>query len=255
MKANIPVYRQASLWWAILLAVLAVLCILLVLLLQTPNLQNKRIEQRYVPDQVLLSGSKNQVAEVAAEAQNILRASYPAISFTLVSTATLGDLATVVSNCDVISQTAGADTYVVRQYEVVEGPSLQQVTEAIQQAKTNLNFNDVGQDLNWVTGRPPVTVGGNPWGPEGSPWGPEGSPWGPEGSPWGPEGSPWGPEGSPWGKVNSPTGSQVQDIASEAFRMQWAFSSTVGIRSEAAAAKNIDDNPAPVRRERVGGRV
>jgi len=236
MKANIPVYRRASLWWAILLAVLALLCVLLVLLLQAPNLRKQQTEQRFVPDQVLLSGSKNQVAEVAAEAQNILRASYPAISFTLVSTATLGDLATIAPNCDLISQTTDAGGYVVRQYQVVNGPSIQQVTEAIQLAKTKLTFNDVGQDLNWVTGRPPLTVGGNPWGPEGSPWGPEGSPWGPEGSP-------WGPEGSPWGKVSSPTGSQVLDIASEAFRTQWAFSTTVGIRSEAAMAKNVAGNP------------
>lgn len=241
MKTNRPVYRRASLWWAILLAVLALLCVLLALMVQGPNLKNQRTEQSFVSDQVLLSGSRDQVAQVAAEAQNILRASYPAISFTLVSTATLGDLATIVSNCDVISQTPGVDVYVVRQYEVINGPSLQQVTEAIQQAKDNLNLDDVGQDLNWVTGRPPLTVGGLPWGPEGSPWGPEGSPWGPEGSPWGPEGSPWGPEGSPWGKVTSPTGSQVLDIASEAFRTQWAFSTTVGIRSEAAVAQNIDD--------------
>ena len=44
MKANIPVYRRAYVWWAVLLAVLAVLCVLLLLFLQA---RNRPTEQRF----------------------------------------------------------------------------------------------------------------------------------------------------------------------------------------------------------------
>jgi subtilisin family serine protease len=130
------------------------------------------------------------------------------------------------------------DDYVVTQYEIDQRYSLQEVTRAIEQARSN--FPAVQQELNWVTGPPPQPVGGNPWGPEGSPWGPEGSPWGPEGSPWGPEGSPWGPEGSPWGDGDKWTGDTVLGVGGKAFRDQWAFSSDEGVDSQAASAPTAD---------------
>jgi subtilisin family serine protease len=126
------------------------------------------------------------------------------------------------------------DDYVVTQYEIDQRYSLQEVTRAIEQARSN--FPAVQQELNWVTGPPPQPVGGNPWGPEGSPWGPEGSPWGPEGSPWGPEGSPWGPEGSPWGDGDKWTGDTVLGVGGKAFRSQWAFSEAQGVNWDTASA-------------------
>lgn len=188
----------------------------------------------FVPNQIVLSGPTGQIDEVIGGATKILSEADPKIRFARVSVATMDELAQLgAANCSLLP-TLQEQRYAVVQYQVTspEKLSLAQITQAIEQARQGMP--GVAQELNWLTGAPPQTIAGNPWGPEGSPWGPEGSPWGPEGSPWGPEGSPWGPEGSPWGPEGSRSGAEVLGVGGTAFRAQWAFGAKSGIDAQAA---------------------
>lgn len=188
----------------------------------------------FVPNQIVLSGPASQMEEVIGSATKILSEADPKIRFARVSVATLDELAQLgAANCSLLP-TLQEQRYAVAQYQVNSpaGLPLAKITQAIEQARQGMP--GVAQELNWLTGAPPQTIAGNPWGPEGSPWGPEGSPWGPEGSPWGPEGSPWGPEGSPWGPEGSRSGTEVLGVGGTAFRAQWAFGVKSGVDAQAA---------------------
>lgn len=233
MKAQQPSRRQPRQWlW---IAVLILLLLFLLGLILNQREQARRASY-YVPGQVLLSGPSADIDELTQQASQILGAQDREAVFKPVSTVAWEGLRDVLGSCqlDADQRDVLLNEYVVTQYEIDQRYSLQEVTRAIDQARSN--FPAVQQELNWVTGPPPQPVGGNPWGPEGSPWGPEGSPWGPEGSPWGPEGSPWGPEGSPWGNGDKWTGDAVLGVGGKAFRSQWAFSVAQGVNWDTTSA-------------------
>lgn len=242
MKKETPNRRRPVLRWLILLAVLALVSLLLLFLFFVRQRSPERQTSYFVPNQVLLTGPGEQVREVAAEAQRILSAADQRVPKEPISSTTLDELAQINASCGLLADLQSRGGYVIDQYEFSDARSQQAINQAVDQARQNLNFSEVGQELNWVTGAPPQQTSGDPWGPEGSPWGPEGSPWGPEGSPWGPEGSPWGPEGSPWGQATSPTGDEVLGVGGKAFREQWAFRDAEGVNS--TAARNPTASPS-----------
>ena len=228
--------QRPALAWVILLILLIILVALaLAWRNQSAPYGVSQDADYYNQNQVLLSGPRNQVTQVIAEAGRILGQKEAAAVQDPISEASFDQLSGLNANCAVLNTLQQQGGYVVAQYQFSDAVSQKEITEAIQQAQQTLSVTDVVQELNWLTGSPPAQIGGSPWGPEGSPWGPEGSP--------------WGPEGSPWGQANSPTGERVLEVAGKAFREQWAFNQTTGVNSRLA------QNPADSANRAVGQNV
>ena len=168
----------------------------------------------YVEDQVVITGPAEAVDGVIDGVREA--PAMAGIVLTRVKRLELTFLDALPEACPALPDVSAPDGLVViDQYEFASTTSevsVQQVIDEILGQATERGVR-ISPEPNYVTGRPPEPV---------------------EGDPWSIAGSPWSIAGSPWSIAGSPSGNEVMGLANQAFREQWAFGEN-GIDMEAGS--------------------